>query len=654
MSTVAPYGHWSSSLRAEDAAAGKVSLSELASDGTSLYWLESRPAEGGRVVLVRWDGGQVMDVSPGGVSVRSRVHEYGGGASCLVPGHGVGVFAYVDLPDQRVWLVESGRRDPTALSPEPPPGQFWAHGGLAASPDGDWVFAVREIRDSDSQSPRRAVVALGTRADNRGEAVLVQGHDFVGAPRVHPAGDRLATVVWDHPDMPWDASSVVVTPIAQIADVGTDGGRTLAAAGPSWTVAGGGDESVGQPQWRRDGGLWFVSDRHGWWQPYAHSGADDGQPPQRMTESAAEFHGPDWVLGQCTMAGIADGTLVARMTSEGTDSLVHFAANGTGTPWRPVSQPCTSITALCPHGNGVAYIGATPDGPADVWVIRSLGHPQAGAVRPARNVGLRPGDVSPAEPFSLVGRSGRPVHGVLHRPTLTDTVGPPGVRPPLVVACHGGPTSSAGSGFDVLVQFFTSRGFAYAGVDYAGSTGYGRAYRCSLRGEWGVADAEDCLDAALHLAGSGQVDGARMAVRGGSSGGLTALNALAAGEGFSAAAAWYGVTDLLALAASTHDFEAHYMDRLIGPLPDARALYEARSPVNRAADLRGSVLLLQGTEDPIVPPAQAEHLRDALLAEGRHCTLILFAGESHGFRRADTLVAALEEELTFYRSELRL
>jgi dipeptidyl aminopeptidase/acylaminoacyl peptidase len=205
-----------------------------------------------------------------------------------------------------------------------------------------------------------------------------------------------------------------------------------------------------------------------------------------------------------------------------------------------------------------------------------------------------------------------------------------------------------------LVQFFTSRGFAYAGVDYAGSTGYGRAYRCSLRGEWGVADAEDCLDAALHLAGSGQVDGARMAVRGGSSGGLTALNALAAGEGFSAAAAWYGVTDLLALAASTHDFEAHYMDRLIGPLPDARALYEARSPVNRAADLRGSVLLLQGTEDPIVPPAQAEHLRDALLAEGRHCTLILFAGESHGFRRADTLVAALEEELTFYRSELRL
>jgi dipeptidyl aminopeptidase/acylaminoacyl peptidase len=267
---------------------------------------------------------------------------------------------------------------------------------------------------------------------------------------------------------------------------------------------------------------------------------------------------------------------------------------------------------------------------------------------------LAPGDISVGEPFELVGRTGRSVHGVLYPPKLGGTTGPDATCPPLVVWCHGGPTASSGAGFDITLQYFTSRGFAVARVDYAGSTGYGRAYRCSLWGQWGMADAEDCVDAALHLAAIGRVDGARMAIRGGSAGGMTALNALAAGEGFTAAVAHYGVTDLVGLAASTHDFEARYLDRLIGPLPACREMYEARSPVRRAAGMGGSVLLLQGTEDPVVPPAQAERLRDALVAAGRHCVVRFFEGESHGFRRAETLVAALEEELAFYRTELNL
>ena len=246
------------------------------------------------------------------------------------------------------------------------------------------------------------------------------------------------------------------------------------------------------------------------------------------------------------------------------------------------------------------------------------------------------------------------MHGTLFRPTLRGTEGPPGTAPPLVTWCHGGPTSSCQAGFDPTLQFFTTRGFAVACVDYAGSSGYGRDYRCALWGRWGVADSEDCLDAALHLAARGEVDRRRIAIRGGSAGGMTALNALAAGEGFAACVSWYGVTDLLGLVATTHDFEAHYTDRLIGPLPASRRLYEERSPVHRARSMQGSVLLLQGTEDPVVPPAQAEGMRAALDAAGTPCELEFFDGEGHGFRRADTLTACLEAELAFYLRELHL
>jgi dipeptidyl aminopeptidase/acylaminoacyl peptidase len=370
-----------------------------------------------------------------------------------------------------------------------------------------------------------------------------------------------------------------------------------------------------------------------------------------LGDAEGEFHGPDWVLGQSTMAELADGTVVARLTRSGRDALVRLGVPA-GDDGAAREQPCVSIAAVCAHGEGLALIGTTPDTPPTVWEWTS----SAGA-RPRRApvpTALAPEDVARGEPFSLTGRSGRPVHGTLYRPTLGGSRGPAGAAPPLITSCHGGPTSACQPGLDLTVQFFTSRGFAVACVDYAGSSGYGRAYRCALWGQWGVADAEDCLDAALHLAGRGDADPARLAVRGGSAGGMTALNALAAGEGFAACTAWYGVTDLEALAATTHDFEAHYTDRLIGPLPAARRLYEERSPVHRAAAMQGAVLLLQGTEDPIVPRGQAESMRTALDAAGVRCDLRFFEGEGHGFRRADTLTACLEAELAFYLEELDL
>ena len=641
-----------SPLAPGDVARAKVSLSELCSDGDSLYWLESRPAEGGRVVLVRAAADGPGDHSPEGVSIRSRVHEYGGGAVCLVPARSPGAFAYVDQADQRVWFCDgsagsgiAGQATARALTPEPPAGIVHNHGGLSATADGDWILAVKETHGRGGGRPRRSLVAFSTRGDEPHETTLLEGHDFFGSPRVDPAGGRLAVVVWDHPDMPWDASTLLVLPLER-----SEGDAMLQAAGPPWPVAGGPGESVGQPAWCRDGTLRFVSDRRGWWQPYVHPGVPDaGSTAQALTDVAAEFHGPDWVLGQCTMAELADGTLVARQTASGRDSLVFLGLGGQGDP---LDQPCVSIAGLCTHGGGLALIGSTPDAPSNVWVWAP--GQAARAQRSTAGPVLARGDVALGEPFTLAGRSGRPVHGTLYRPASAATTAPEDRPPPLVTWCHGGPTASCQAGLDLTLQFFTTRGFAVACVDYAGSSGYGRSYRCALWGQWGVADAEDCLDAALHLAARGDVDAGRMAIRGGSAGGMTALNALAAGEGFGACVSWYGVTDLMGLVATTHDFEAHYTDRLIGPLPEAQALFVERSPVSRAASMAGSVLLLQGTEDAVVPPGQAESIREALVSAGTPCDLRFFEGEGHGFRRADTLTACLEAELAFYLEELRL
>ena len=479
---------------------------------------------------MRSTGTTKVVISPPGVSIRSRVHEYGGGASSLVPGHGPGAFAYVDLADQRVWLTKGGSTTPIALSSEPADGEVWAHGGLTATADGAWVLAVREAHRPGRARPHRCVVAFGTRPENEGESIVVDGHDFYGAPRVNEAGDRVVAVAWDHPNMPWDASSIVITPLDQVTGPATSATTTTTTRlvpGAPWSVAGGPSESVGQPGWLADGRVRFVSDRRGWWQPHVHSGRPGGVEPQPLTEEPAEFHGPDWALGQSTMVEWPDGSLLARRTSGSRDSLVRMGR--AGQPSTVVEQPCVSISALCRHGDGAAFIGGPPDGPDGIWVLAA---PDQAARRldHQRALPLASPDISVGEPFTLVGRSGRPVFGVFFRPTLGGTSGPPGARPPLVVSCHGGPTGSAGAGFDITMQYFTSHGIAVARVDYAGSTGYGRAYRCSLWGQWGVDDAEDCVDAARHLAATDRVDGARMAVRGASAGGLTALNALAADD----------------------------------------------------------------------------------------------------------------------------
>ena len=339
MTTTVGYGGWASPLAADEVARAKVSLSELCSDGDALYWLESRPAEAGRTVAVRADAGGLSDHSPGGVSIRSRVNEYGGGALCLVPGGTGGAIAYVDQADQRVWLCHGpDAGDPVALTATPPAGEAHNHGGLCATADGDWVLAVREVHSDGSTRPVRTVVALSTRAAAPCATTVLDGHDFFGAPVPHPTGDRLAVVAWDHPDMPWDASVLLVLPLMRHAcDACNADARPhdiLRSAGPARPVGGGPGESVGQPGWRSDGSLRFVSDKKGWWQPYVADGAFEAEPTP-MTTVEAEFHGPDWVLGQRTMAETADGTLLARLTASGRDAVVAIGPPTTLTPSPP-------------------------------------------------------------------------------------------------------------------------------------------------------------------------------------------------------------------------------------------------------------------------------------------------------------------------------
>jgi dipeptidyl aminopeptidase/acylaminoacyl peptidase len=635
MAPVAPFGRWPSPFSVEQAAGHKVSVSGLWSDGTALYWLASRPEEGGRTALFSArPGAEATEVSPPGANLRSRVHEYGGGAVCLAgpraPGAAHAPFAAVDQADQRVRLHRPGAAA-LDLSPAPPEGVRWSHGGLAAPADGSVVLAVRETAGEGGGA--RDLVAYDPAQPGRTH-VLAAGRDFYGAPAVDRAGGRAAFTCWDHPDMPWDGAELWAGRLERQA-----GRVALVDLAP---VAGGGGVSAGQPTWCAGGDLAYVADPEGWWQPWCRPAR--GGPPRRLCALEADFQRPAWVLSEVSLVELAPGTLGCRFRHRGRDQVARLGLSG-GEP-AVVDQPAVSVGDLCPHAGGLAWLGRTWERPTGVWLAPAEGRP--GPAVPPPPAPLGPGDVSAGEPFSAPGDAGRSVEGLFYPPANASVTGPADRRPPLVVTCHGGPTSAVEPGFDPVVQYFTTRGFAVAAVDYAGSSGHGRQARRALWGRWGEADADDCVAAARHLAAQGRVDGGAMAIRGSSAGGLTALNALVRGRTFAAATSWYGVTDLLALAAATHEFEARYLDRLVGPLPEARAEYERRSPVHRVADLEGAVLLLQGADDPVVPLGQAEAMFEALRARGSRVALVVYEGESHGFRRAETVRRSLQAELDFY------
>lgn len=643
-------------------AAARVAVHDLAAAQGSLFWVESRPWEGGRQVVVRWrPGGAVVDVSPPGTSVRSRVHEYGGGAfACLG-----GSLVVVDAADQQVYRVdgEGGGARHTRCSPEAGlPGSERRYGDLQPGSPAGWVVAVEEEHGPDGV--RHRLVALATEG-RPGRRVLVDDGSFVASPRPSADGSLLAWVTWSHPDLPWDRSALVVGRLGRDdagAPVMTDAAAVVDEPG----------SSVGQPRWRPDGTLSWMWDRSGWWLPYAAAvpggtwwgagtagvGLAGAPVPLVPPGTAAEFHAPDWALGQRTAVDLADGSVVCRMRAEGADRLVRLVPEDRSRPggperasdpaatWRlePVAQPCVAVEGVAHLGDDeVGVLGATAEEGGLVVVVAANGGERTRVSRQP-SVPWSRSDVSPWRAVVVDGPAG-PLPGLFYPARPGATRGDP---PPLVVFCHGGPTGGVDPGFDPLVQACTSRGLAVAAVDYRGSSGHGRAYRCELRHAWGVADPEDCVAFARALAARGWVDGERMAVRGTSGGGFTALRALAQDDCFRGAVVWYGVTDLEALAADTHDFESHYVDWLVGPFATNRVRYDERSPLRHPGELRGSVLLLQGVEDPIVPAAHVRVFARRAADAGVDVRLVELPGEGHGFRRADSLERCIAAELDFY------
>ena len=521
---------------------------------------------------------------------------------------------------------------------------------------GAWLLTVEE-RHRDRETDHRLVaVALGAADPGGGAAVvvpLVDDRDFVAAPRPSPDGQWLAWVAWDHPAMPWDRSELW---LARARGIPRWPPAPAAATGDR------GDSSVGQPRWARDGSLLFMDDRTGWWLPYRLAAGEVGRPDavaEALVALEAEFHAPDWVLGQSTLAERMDGSLVCRMHRDGRDQLAHLRptvpagrARVRG-PWslEVIDQPCVAIAGVAVTagpGERLVVLGSTP---GEAQAVFEVPWPEEGASLRISSGPATPvdaGPVSVARPFTASTPEG-PVPGLFYPPVGAPDGAPTG-PPPLVVFCHGGPTSAAEGGMDPVIQFFATRGLAVAAVNYRGSSGFGRDFRRRLEGRWGEADVDDCLAYAAALDRAGLVDGTRMAIRGSSAGGLTALLALIRADRFAGSATWYGVTDLESLAADTHDFESRYLDSLVGPWPGDRATYRARSPIHAADRVHGSVLLLQGADDPVVPADQSERFAARLTERGLPCRLVLFEGESHGFRRASTIEAALGAELDFYRS----
>jgi len=614
-----PYGTWPSPITAALLVERTVSLSQLASSGDALYWTEGRPSDGGRQMIVRWvPGEEPSDVLPAGFSARSSVHEYGGGAFCV---HGGAVF-FSNYADQRLWRVDPGQE------PRPITSDGARYADAEVSPDGTHLVCVRERHLADGVE--NDIVELATDGSSP-PSVVATGHDFFAAPRYSPTG-RLAWLSWDHPRMPWD-------------------GTELWLSGDDDPVAGGTEESVSQPRWSPDGVLHWLSDQTGWWNLYG-----DGTP---LAPADAEYGGPDWVFGQSTYAFLPHLGVVASWSIRGEGRLGRLGGD-------PLELPYTSFESVQAYGNQVAAIVASPD-QAPAVVVIDLGTEgqvdlgtdgqvdlgtdgQAAAVtvvRASRTLTVDPGYLSRPRPIDFPTSGGGTAYGLYYPPANPECEGPAGALPPLVVTSHGGPTSAASSALNLRTQFWTSRGIAVVDVDYRGSSGYGRAYRRQLDGQWGVVDVDDCVAAARHLADAGEVDGNRMVIRGSSASGFTTLLALTRGV-FAAGASLYGVADLCALATDTHKFEARYLDGLIGPWPEAAELYTTRSPLHQADKLSAPLIIFQGTEDTVVPPAQAEVLVDALRRAGMAFAYLTFEGEQHGFRRAETLRRVAEAELSFY------
>ncbi|MCW5862781.1 MAG: S9 family peptidase [Anaerolineae bacterium] len=652
--TIAPYGSWKSPITADLVLAGAVNLSQPRFDGDDIYWLEGRALERGRQVVVRRaPDGRIEDITPPEFNARTRVHEYGGGDYTVHDG----VIYFANDADQRLYRQRPGE------APEPlTPAAAVRYADLQVDAARGRLLAVRE----DHRGPGEAVNTLVAVALNDGAVtVLVEGNDFYSTPRLSPDGRQLAWLTWHHPNMPWDGTEL------WLADVAADG-----ALGQARRVAGGPAESIFQPAWSPPGPaagsrLLFVSDRSDWWNFYRLTDDAAGRPDEPLYPLAAEFGQPLWVFGMSTYAFVAPDRLVCSYTRNGRRTMALL--DTTSGELRPLDVALSGVMLAGSRGR-VVYVGASPTAVAAVVLLEvSGGEATTTILRHSAEFNIDAAYLSIAEPVEFPTRGAilpnRPAegassaiqenratiqenranaYGFFYPPRNRDYAAPAGELPPLIVTSHGGPTSATTDDLNLSRQYWTSRGFAILDVNYGGSTGYGRAYRQRLNGNWGIVDVEDCINGARWLVEQGLVDGERLIIRGGSAGGYTTLRAITGHDVFKAAACYYGISDAEALARDTHKFESRYNDSLIGPYPARRDLYIERSPIHVAYNCSAALILFQGLEDKVVPPDQSEAMFVAARNKELPVAYIPFAGEGHGFRQAANIKRAMEAELYFY------
>ena len=611
----APYGTWKSPITSDLIVAETIRLGGVSFDGADIYWLEGRPTEGGRNVLVRRTAdGNTTDVTPAPFNVRTRVHEYGGGAYLIDRG----TIYFSNFADQRIYRQTGSQPEP--LTPE----SARRYADAILDRQHNRLICVCEDYTQSVQEPKNTLVTVDLETGAVQE--FVQGSDFYSSPRLSPDGSQLAWISWNHPNMPWDSTEL------WLAKIEADGSLSDAQR-----IAGGVDESIGEPRWSPNGQLYFQSDRTGWWNLYRlHEGVEP------VYEMEAEWGYPHWVFGISTYGFESADGIVCTYSQNGS---WHLARLHTATKQLElIDVPYTSIASLHSQGERVAFIGGSPTEATAVVLIDQ----EVQVLRSSSRMTIDPGYLSVPEAIAFPTENNLTAYAWFYPPHNKDYRAPDGELPPLVVRSHGGPTAAADAAFNLRIQYWTSRGFAYLDVNYGGSTGYGRAYRQRLDKQWGIVDVDDCVNGAKYLVQQGLVDGERSAIAGSSAGGYTTLAALTFRDTFKAGASYYGVSDLEILAKETHKFESRYLDRLIGPYPEAKAIYEERSPIHFTERLACPVIFFQGLEDEIVPPNQAQMMFEAIKAKGIPVAYVGFAGEQHGFRRAETIKQALDGEFFFY------
>jgi dipeptidyl aminopeptidase/acylaminoacyl peptidase len=619
--TVAPYGSWCSPITSDLIVSETVGLSQVMLDGDDAYWVELRPAEGGRCVVVqRAAAGEVRDVIASPYSARSRVHEYGGGAFAVADG----TVWFSNFGDQRLYRQAPGGR-PEVMTPT---GAYRYADGIIDRQRGRLIGVCEDHSHTEGEAINTLV---SIDFEREGEPrVLVSGSDFYASPCLSPDGSRLAWLSWNHPNMPWDGTELWVGALDA-------GGRVASKE----LVAGGVDEAIFQPAWSPDGELYFVSDRAGWWNICRWR---SGQV-EAVTDADAEFGLPHWVFGQSTYGFEAADRIICCYCRQGEWHLGDLDTNSL--ELEEIGIPYSEIRSVRAAPGKAVFVGASRLEFPSVIELDLTSH-ETTVLRSAGTADVDASYFSIPEPIAYRTEGGLTAHAFFYAPRNRHFEAAPEERPPLLVMSHGGPTAATTSGLQLPIQYWTSRGIGVLDVNYGGSTGYGRAYRQRLDGQWGIVDVNDCVNGARFLAARGDVDTDRLMIRGGSAGGFTTLCALIFGSAFKAGASRYGVSDLEALAKDTHKFESRYLDRLIGPYPKARELYLERSPIYAADRLSCPVIFFQGLEDEIVPPNQTEMMVDALRAKGIPVAYLAFEGEQHGFRRAENIKRALDAELYFY------